>query len=256
MPRMAASTRIDAIPNAAWRIVKLPDSCQAGWQREQDRASGSGVPAQIRQWLGMPGLVLYHGTAAESVKSIRETGLFPLEPHAVRQGSGWLSRCQLRAYARWRRGIHQILRRAYARVTASLRTLGGTASYGLLGPRCPAMPTSLSVPADGAIPELVKPDVRPMRGPPAAMTGDRATITLHLVRDRDRIARDMNDIVVHRLFSAGLALQSALGLLGDHPGAGKVHDAISELDLALRDIRNVVFDHDRRSYAPGPEQPG
>ena len=34
----------------------------------------------------------------------------------------------------------------------------------------------------------------------------------------------------------------ALGLMGDHPGAGKVHDAVGELDLAIRDVRNVVFD--------------
>jgi hypothetical protein len=30
--------------------------------------------------------------------------------------------------------------------------------------------------------------------------------------------------------------------MGDHPGAGKVQDAAGELDLAIRDIRNVVFD--------------
>ncbi len=48
--------------------------------------------------------------------------------------------------------------------------------------------------------------------------------------------------VVHRLFSAGLALEMALGLMGDHPGAGKVQDAVGELDLAIRDVRNVVFD--------------
>jgi signal transduction histidine kinase len=114
------------------------------------------------------------------------------------------------------------------------------------------MPASLSVPADGAVPELVE----PVRGPPAAMAGDLATLALHVVRDRDRIAREMNDMVVHRLFSAGLALESALGLLGDHPGAGKVNDAIGELDLAIRDIRNVVFDHGRRPGAPDGQQPG
>jgi len=65
---------------------------------------------------------------------------------------------------------------------------------------------------------------------------------LLLVQDRDRIAGDMTDIVVRRLFSAGLALETALGLIGDHPGAGKVQDAIGELDLAIRDVRNVVFD--------------
>ncbi len=118
------------------------------------------------------------------------------------------------------------------------------------------MPTSLSVPAEDAILELVEPDVRPMRGPPDAIAGDGAAVTLHLVRDRDRIARAMTDVVVHRLFSTGLALQSALGLLGDHPGAGKVHDAVSEIDLAIRDIRNVIFDHDRCFPAVGREQPG
>jgi signal transduction histidine kinase len=52
----------------------------------------------------------------------------------------------------------------------------------------------------------------------------------------------MTDLVVRRLFSAGLALETALGLMGDHPGAGKVQDAVGELDLAIRDVRNVVFD--------------
>jgi hypothetical protein len=53
----------------------------------------------------------------------------------------------------------------------------------------------------------------------------------------------MNDVVVHRLLSAGLALETALGLMGDHPGAAKVQKAIGELDLAIRDFRNVLFDH-------------
>ena len=47
----------------------------------------------------------------------------------------------------------------------------------------------------------------------------------------------------------------ALGLMGDHPGAGKVQDAIDELDLAIRDIRNVVFE----LHQPDPRslgQPG
>jgi signal transduction histidine kinase len=65
---------------------------------------------------------------------------------------------------------------------------------------------------------------------------------LLLVQDRDRIAGAMNGLVVHRLFSAGLTLETALALIGDHPGAGKVQDAIGELDLAIRDVRNVVFD--------------
>jgi len=68
-------------------------------------------------------------------------------------------------------------------------------------------------------------------------------VTLRLTQDRDRIANGMNDIVVHRLFSAGLCLQTALELIGNHPGAAKVQEAVGELDLAIRDLRNVLFDH-------------
>ena len=75
------------------------------------------------------------------------------------------------------------------------------------------------------------------------------------MQDCDRIAEGMNDLVVHRLFAAGLALETALGLMGGHPGAGKVQEAISELDLAIRDVRNVVFDHQQPDPLPGG-QPG
>jgi len=71
---------------------------------------------------------------------------------------------------------------------------------------------------------------------------------LRLAQDRDRMAIGMNDIVVHRLFSAGLFLQTALELMGSHPGAAKIQEAVGELDLAIRDFRNVLFDH----YQPDP----
>ena len=94
----------------------------------------------------------------------------------------------------------------------------------------------------GAIPELAEASIRPTRDPPPGSAGDRADAMLLLMQDRDRIAGGMTDLVVHRLFSAGLALEMALGLMGDHPGAGKVQEAVGELDLAIRDVRNVVFD--------------
>jgi len=93
-----------------------------------------------------------------------------------------------------------------------------------------------------AIPELDEASIRPTRDPPPGRAGDPADAMLLLVQDRDRIAGNMTGLVVRRLFSAGLALETALGLMGDHPGAGKVQDAIGELDLAIRDVRNVVFD--------------
>jgi two-component system, NarL family, sensor histidine kinase DevS len=76
-------------------------------------------------------------------------------------------------------------------------------------------------------------------------------VVVRLAHDRDRIAEGMNDIPVHRLFSAGLCLEAALGLMGDHPAAGKVQDAVGELDLAIADIRTVVFDHRQPDSSPG-----
>jgi signal transduction histidine kinase len=107
----------------------------------------------------------------------------------------------------------------------------------------------------GAIAELDEAGIRPTRDPPPGRAGDWAEAALLLVQDRDRIAAGMNDLVVHRLFSAGLSLETALGLIGGRPGAGKVREAIGELDLAIRDVRNVVFDHRQPDPLPGG-QPG
>jgi hypothetical protein len=105
-----------------------------------------------------------------------------------------------------------------------------------------------------AISELDEGSIRPTRDPPPRRAGDWAEALL-LVQDRDRIAAGMNDLVVRRLFAAGLALETALGLIGGHTGAGKVHEAIGELDLAIRDVRNVVFDHQQPDPVSGG-QPG
>ncbi len=60
--------------------------------------------------------------------------------------------------------------------------------------------------------------------------------------EHDRLDPGINDLLMQRLFSAGLSLQMALGMLGDHPAAGKIQDAVSTLDLAIRDFRNFLFD--------------
>ena len=84
------------------------------------------------------------------------------------------------------------------------------------------------------------------RGPPGGSGQEAAgTITADVIReladDHDRIARDLNDVVIHRIFAAGLDLEAALGLIGERPGSGMIRHAIGELDQAIRDIRNAVF---------------
>jgi len=73
---------------------------------------------------------------------------------------------------------------------------------------------------------------------------------LRLAEDRDRIAAGMNEVVVSRLFAAGHSLETALSLMGDHPAAGRIREAIGELDLAIRDFRDVLFDHHRPGSLP------
>jgi hypothetical protein len=76
----------------------------------------------------------------------------------------------------------------------------------------------------------------------------------YLTEDHDRNARRMNDVVVRRIFAAGLDLQAALGLIGDHSGASKIYHAIDELHHAIRDIRDTIFDRGPASisdHVPG-----
>ncbi len=111
------------------------------------------------------------------------------------------------------------------------------------------MHRSSSLPSAGATATLPAPNVPHAlltRGPPAGSgwepTGTGAAeVIRHLADDRDRIAQGMNDVVVHRIFAAGLDLQAALGLIGDHRGASKIYHAIVELDQAIRDVRDTIF---------------
>lgn len=62
-----------------------------------------------------------------------------------------------------------------------------------------------------------------------------------LVEDRDRIARDMHDTVIGRLFGAGMALQGTLGVIDDVEISRRVDDVIDQIDEAIREIRTTVY---------------
>ncbi len=100
--------------------------------------------------------------------------------------------------------------------------------------------------------------VQPTRGPPPGSTqaledgnaAGPAESILGLVEDRERIALGLNDVVVRRLFAASLDLQAALGLMGDQPASSKVCQAVDELDQAIRDIRETIFDQQAGDRPP------
>lgn len=68
-----------------------------------------------------------------------------------------------------------------------------------------------------------------------------AGATRRVIEDHDRIAGGLND-AVRRLFAAGLDLQAALGLISDQCTAGKISHALGEIDQAISDIRDTIFD--------------
>jgi signal transduction histidine kinase len=72
---------------------------------------------------------------------------------------------------------------------------------------------------------------------------------LALFEDRDRIARDLHDSVIQRLFATGMSLQGTMALMGDSEVAHRVEKAIDALDETIRDIRSVIFSLQSRGEA-------
>ncbi len=64
---------------------------------------------------------------------------------------------------------------------------------------------------------------------------------LTLAADRERIARDLHDTVIQRLFATGLSLQSALPLAADAELRTRLDWAINELDETIRQVRTTIF---------------
>ena len=69
---------------------------------------------------------------------------------------------------------------------------------------------------------------------------DRAE--LMLVTDRDRIARDLHDLVIQRLFATGLQLQSARRIAVSDEVMERLDSAVADLDVTIRDIRSTIFE--------------
>jgi len=76
---------------------------------------------------------------------------------------------------------------------------------------------------------------------------------LELFEDRDRIARDLHDLVIQRLFATGMSLQGATPLIGDADVAHRVEKAVDALDETIREIRSTIFElqsHDQAEQLP------
>lgn len=72
--------------------------------------------------------------------------------------------------------------------------------------------------------------------------GEREHDQLTVLQDRDRIARDLHDLVIQRLFAVGLTLQGASRRAVRPEVIERLEGAVGELDQTIRDIRATIFE--------------
>jgi signal transduction histidine kinase len=71
-----------------------------------------------------------------------------------------------------------------------------------------------------------------------------------VLEDRERIARDLHDKVIQRLFATGMTLQTMVPVTGRDDVTDRINDAVDELDITIREIRSTI------SALQVPEQRG
>lgn len=62
-----------------------------------------------------------------------------------------------------------------------------------------------------------------------------------LLEDRDRIARDLHDHVIQRLFAAGLSVESVAARLSGSGEADRLARVVGDIDDTIRQIRSSIF---------------
>ena len=64
---------------------------------------------------------------------------------------------------------------------------------------------------------------------------------LAIVSERDRIARDLHDVVIQRLFATGMKLQGLRASAAAQGVSEHIDQAVDDLDLTIREIRSTIF---------------
>jgi GAF domain-containing protein len=82
-------------------------------------------------------------------------------------------------------------------------------------------------------------------GRAAGLVIDQATLRsqlrdLTLSEERERLARDLHDTVIQRLFGAGLALQISLASVLDDDVRTRINNVLDELDTTIKEIRTTT----------------
>lgn len=70
----------------------------------------------------------------------------------------------------------------------------------------------------------------------------RDTERIVVLEERDRIAKDLHDVVIQRLFASAMTLMSTVRLINSAEAEERVQRTIDELDGTIREIRSTIFD--------------
>ena len=66
--------------------------------------------------------------------------------------------------------------------------------------------------------------------------------TAGLLDERERIARDLHDDVIQRLFATGLSLQAAAQLTKEPMAIERIMRSVDEIDISIRQVRSTIFE--------------
>jgi GAF domain-containing protein/two-component sensor histidine kinase len=72
---------------------------------------------------------------------------------------------------------------------------------------------------------------------------------LFLYEDRERIARDLHDLVIQRLYATGMSLEGTMPMITRPEAASRITNAVDAMDLTIKDIRATIFELQARGTA-------
>jgi signal transduction histidine kinase len=79
---------------------------------------------------------------------------------------------------------------------------------------------------------------------------------LSLYEDRDRIARDLHDLVIQRLYATGMSLEGTMPMITRPEVASRITHAVDAMDETIKDIRATIFALQTRDAPAGPDLRG
>ena len=79
---------------------------------------------------------------------------------------------------------------------------------------------------------------------------------LSLYEDRDRIARDLHDLVIQRLYATGMSLEGTMPMITRPEVASRITNAVDAMDETIKEIRSTIFALQARDSASGPDLRG